>query len=63
MIANGEILQLCERGTHWVAKVAVRVNNVFEMVNVELKAGEVENGRLASGIRELVINRALTQIA
>jgi hypothetical protein len=63
MIANGEILQLCERGTHWVAKVAVRVNNVFEMVNVELKAGEVENGRLASGIRERVINRALTQIA
>ena len=63
MIANGEILQLCERGTHWVAKVAVRVNNVFEMVNVELKAGEVENGRLASGIGERVVNRALTQIA
>ena len=60
MINNGEILQLCERGTHVVAKVALKVNNVFEMVNVELKAGEVVNGRLAD--KQKVIDRAMRMV-
>ncbi len=62
MIANGEILQLCERGSHSVAKVALQVNNIYEMVNVELNSHEyqeVKNGRM----KQEIVNRALTQIA
>lgn len=60
MIQNGEILQLCNRGTHWIAKVAIQVNNIFEMVNVELKSGEMVNGRLAD--KQSVIDRAMRMV-
>ena len=62
MLQNGEILQLCERGTHAVAKVALRINNIFEVVNVELTGPEYDearNGRM----KQEIISRALTQIA
>ena len=62
MIANGEILQLCERGTYSVAKVALKVNNIYEMVSVELNSHEYQearNGRM----KQEIVNRALTQIA
>lgn len=62
MLQNGEILQLCERGTHWLAKVALKVNNIFEVVNVELNRAEyeqVKNGRM----KQEIINRAMLTIA
>lgn len=62
MLQNGEILQLCERGTHSVAKVALRINNIFEVVNVELNSQEYEqarNGRM----KQEIIGRAMLTIS
>lgn len=62
MLQNGEILQLCERGgTHWLAKVALKVNNIFEVVNVELDSQEYQearNGRM----KEEIISRAMLTV-
>lgn len=61
MLQNGEILQLCERGSHSVAKVALKVKGIYEVVNVQLTGQEYEqarNGRM----KDEIVKRALTQI-
>ena len=66
MINNGEILQLCERGTHQIAKVAVQINSIYEVVNVELTGHEYEtmsNGTMPANERGEIVQRALTQFA
>ena len=66
MIANGEILQLCNRGSHQIAKVAVKRGKVYEMVNVELTGNEYEtmcNGTMPANERGEIVARALTQFA
>ena len=66
MIANGEILQLCNRGTYQIAKVAVKRGKVYEMVNVELTGNEYEtmcNGTMPANERGEIVARALTQFA
>lgn len=66
MIANGEILQLCNRGTCQIAKIAVKKNGIYEMVNVELTGAEYEtmaNGTMPANERGQIVQRALTQIA
>ena len=63
MIANGEILQLRNRGTHQIAKVAVKRGKVYEMVNVELTGNEYEtmcNGTMPANERGEIVARALT---
>jgi len=60
MLQNGESLQLCERGTHSVAKVAVQVNNIFEMVNVELNSQEYQEARNGRMKREIIDRAMLT---
>ena len=65
MIANGEILQLRNRGTHQIAKVAVKRGKVYEMVNVELTGNEYEtmcNGTMPANERGEIVQRALTRI-
>ena len=66
MIANGEILQLRNRGTHQIAKIAVKKNGIYEMVNVELTGHEYEtmsNGTMPANERGEIVQRALTQFA
>ena len=62
MIANGEILQLCERGTYAVAKVALKINNIFEVVNVELNSQEYQEARNGH-MKEEIMSRAVLTIA
>lgn len=63
MIDNGEILQLCDRRSHQIAKVAVRINNIFEVVNVELTRREFEtmtDGTMPANEKGKIVQRALT---
>lgn len=66
MLQNGEILQLCNRGTHQIAKIAVKRGDIYEMVNVELTGQEYEtmtNGTMPANERGEIVQRALTEIA
>jgi len=63
MIGNGEIVRLYNGKLYWMATVIFRGRGFSKIADVQLEPNELSNGRLADGVKQSVVNRALTQFA